>query len=199
VGNVPNRESGLTDGLVSRAFSMCTIGPRLASYLTMILVVTPNLAANESIIALQQATNEQIILANSLVEAAALLRAESYLAVVLDQYLLETEPDNMEVVMRHLGTALPLQFNFAISGMARLVREVRAAVDRRQREEESARRAAVNTLQSETNGTVTALLLCCELAMGTPGLPSTAFRNIESAHALIKKLRSQMESTLTEA
>ena len=165
----------------------------------MILLVTPNLAANESIATLQQATNEEIVLATSLVEAATLLRAESYLAVVLDQYLVETEPDNMEVVMRHLGTALPLQFNFAISGMARLVREVRAAVARRQHEEESARRAAVNTLQSETNGTVTALLLCCELAMGTPGLPSTALSNIESAHALVKKLRSQMESTLAEA
>ena len=165
----------------------------------MILLVTPNLAANESIATLQQATNEEILLATSLVEAATLLRAASYLAVVLDQYLVETEPDNMEVVMRHLGTALPLQFNFAISGMARLVREVRAAVARRQREEESARRAAVNTLQSETNGTVTALLLCCELAMGTPGLPSTALSNIESAHALVKKLRSQMESTLAEA
>ena len=165
----------------------------------MILLVTPNLAANESIATLQQATNEEILLATSLVEAATLLRAASYLAVVLDQYLVETEPDNMEVVMRHLGTALPLQFNFAISGMARLVREVRAAVSRRQHEEESARRAAVNTLQSETNGTVTALLLCCELAMGTPGLPSTALSNIESAHALVKKLRSQMESTLAEA
>ena len=165
----------------------------------MILLVTPNLAANESIAMLQQATNEEIVLATSLVEAATLLRAASYLAVVLDQYLLETEPDNMEVVMRHLGTALPLQFKFAISGMARLVREVRADVARRQREEESARRAAVNTLQSETNGTVTALLLCCEIAMGTPGLPSTAFSNIGSAHALVKKLRSQMESTLTEA
>ena len=165
----------------------------------MILLVTPNLAANESIAMLQQATNEEIVLATSLVEAATLLRAASYLAVVLDQYLVETEPDNMEVVMRHLGTALPLQFNFAISGMARLVREVRAAVARRQREEESARRAAVNTLQSETNGTVTALLLCCEIAMGTPGLPSTAFSNIGSAHALVKKLRSQMESTLAEA
>ncbi|MBI3477931.1 MAG: hypothetical protein HY010_19530 [Acidobacteria bacterium] len=165
----------------------------------MILVVTPNLAVDESFATLQQATKEKIVLAKSLVEAATLLRAESYLAVVLDQYLLETEPHNTEVVMRHLGTAIPLQFNFAISGVARLVREVRATVDRRQREEESARRAAVNTLQSETNGTVTALLLCCELAMGAPGISSTAFKNIESAHELVKKLRDQLESSLTEA
>ena len=94
----------------------------------MILVVTPNLAAEDCAEALRQATSEEIVMAASLGEAATLLRTESYLAVVLDQYLLETEPDETETVMRHLGTAIPLQVNLAISGGARLAREVRAAV-----------------------------------------------------------------------
>ena len=96
----------------------------------MILVVTPNLAAEECVEALRQATSEEIVMAASLAEAATLLRTESYLAVVLDQYLLETEPDETETVMRHLGTGIPLQVNLAISGGARLAREVRAAVQR---------------------------------------------------------------------
>src|SRR5882757_11585443 len=101
----------------------------------MILVVSPNLAAEECVEALRQATSEEIIMAASLAEAATLLRMESYLAVVLDQYLLETEPDETETVMRHLGSAIPLQMNLAIIGGARLGREVRAAVQRRRREE----------------------------------------------------------------
>lgn len=165
----------------------------------MILVVTPNLAAEECAEALRQATSEEIILAKNMREAANLLRTDSFLAVILDQYLLETETQETETVMRNLGTAIPLQVNLAISGVARLAREVRATVQRRQREEASARRAAVGTLQCELNGTVTALLLCCELALGTPGLSEVAAENIESAHALVKKLRSQMESTLAEA
>ena len=165
----------------------------------MILVVTPNVAIEECADALRQATSEEIVMANSLRQAATLLRTESYLAVVLDQYLLETEADEAETVMRNLGTAIPLQVNLAISGGARLAREVRAAVQRRQREEASARRAAVNTLQSELNGTVTALLLSCELALVAPGLPSAAAEKIESTHALVKKLRSQLESTMAEA
>jgi hypothetical protein len=165
----------------------------------MILVVTPNLAMEDCADALRQATSERIVMANSLRQAAALLQTESYLAVVLDQYLLETEPDEAETVMRNLGTSIPLQVNFAISGGARLAREVRAAVQRRQREEASARRAAVSTLQSELNGTVTALLLSCELALVAPGLPTAAAEKIESTHELVKKLRSQLESSMIEA
>jgi hypothetical protein len=165
----------------------------------MILVVTPNLAAEECAEALCQATSEEVVMAASLREAGSLLRSESYLAVVLDQFLLETEPDETETVMRHLGTAIPLQMNLAISGGARLAREVRAAVQRRRHEELAARRAAVGTLQCELNGTVTALLLSCELALSVPGLSLAAAQKIESAHELVKKLRSQLESTLARA
>jgi len=164
----------------------------------MILVVTPNLAADECKEALRQATGEQTVMASSLREAATRLRTECYVAVVLDQYLLETEPEEAETVMRHLGTAIPLPVNLAISGAARLGREIRAVVQRRQREEAAARRAAVSTLRCELNGTVTALLLCCALALEQPGLSATAAESIELAHELVKRLRAQMESTLVE-
>ncbi len=165
----------------------------------MILIVTPNLGAGACAEALRQATGEEIVLAESLRQGATLLRAESYLAVVLDQYLLETEPEETEMVMRHLGTAIPLQVNMAISGVERLAREVRAAVQRRKREEVTARSAAVSTLRSELNDTVTALLLSCELTLGVAGLPSAAVEKLQSAHELVNRLRSQLESTMLEA
>lgn len=165
----------------------------------MILVVTPNLRAEECAEALRQATDGDIVLAQSLREAVTLLRGESYLAVVLDQYLLETEPDEVESVMRHLGTAIPVQVNLAISGVERLAREVRAALQRRKREEVAARRAAVSTLHSELNSTITALLLSCELVLGLPGLPSAAAEKMQSAHELVKKLRSQLETADAQA
>ena len=165
----------------------------------MILIVTPNLGAGACAEALRQATGEEIVLAESLGQAATLLRDESYLAVVLDQYLLETEPEETEMVMRHLGSAIPVQMNLAISGVERLAREVRAAVHRRQREQVAARSAAVSTLRSELNDTVTALLLSCELTLGVPGLPSAAAENMQSAHELVKQLRSQLESGTTTA
>jgi len=165
----------------------------------MILLVTPNLRADQCTEALRLATSEEIVVAESLRQAATLLRTESYLAVVLDQYLLETEPEETETVMRHLGTAIPLQVNLAISGVERLSLEVRAAVQRRRREEVAARSAAVTTLRSELNDTVTALLLSCELTLGVAGLPSAAVEKLQSAHELVNRLRSQLESTMLEA
>jgi CheY-like chemotaxis protein len=160
----------------------------------MILLVTPSERASECAAALTEATGEEVVVAESLARATTLLRAECYLAVVLDQYLLETEPYEAGTTLEHLGTAIPVQVNLAISGMERLVREVRAALQRRQREVVRARQAAVGRLHSELNGTVTALLLSSELALETPGLPAAAAEKLESVHELVKKLRRQLES-----
>ena len=161
----------------------------------MILLVTPSERASECGAALHEAMGEVVAAAESLARAATLLRAECYLAVVLDQYLLEAEPHEAETTLEHLGTAIPVQVNLAISGMERLVREVRAAVQRRQREETRARRAAIGRLHSELNGTVTALLLSSELATDTPGLSPAAAERLELVHELVKKLREQLAST----
>jgi len=160
----------------------------------MILLVTPSERAPECAAALREAAGEGIVVAESLARAATLLRAESYLAVVLDQYLVETEPHEAENTLEHLGTSILVPVNLAISGMERLVREVRAALQRRQREELRARQAAIVRLQSELNGTITALLLSSELALETPGLPAAAAEKIEAVHELVKRLRKQLES-----
>jgi hypothetical protein len=94
-----------------------------------------------------------------------------------------------------LGTAILVQVNLAISGMERLVREVRAALQRRQREEVRARQAAIGRLHSELNSTITALLLSSELALETAGLPAAAAERLQALHELVKKLRKQLEST----
>ena len=165
----------------------------------MILLVTSSERAPECAAALHEATGEEVAVAESLARAATLLRTEGYLAVLLDQYLLETEPHEAETTLEHLGMAILVQVNLAISGMERLVREVRAALQRRQREETRARQAVIGRLRSELNGTITALLLSSELALETPGLPAAAAEKIEAVHELVKKLRKQLETAgLTE-
>src|ERR1700687_3325984 len=101
----------------------------------MILLVTSSARAPECAAALAKATGERVVVAESLSRANTFLRAECYLAVVLDQYLLEAESGEVEATLAHLGTAIPVQVNLGISGMERLVREVREAVQRREREE----------------------------------------------------------------
>jgi hypothetical protein len=160
----------------------------------MILLVTSSARAPECAAALNQATGERVVVAESLSRATTFLRAECCLAVVLDQCLLEAAPREAENVLDHLGTAIAAPVNLGINGMERLVREVREAVQRRRREEVGARKAVISRMYGELNGTVTALLLSSELALGTPGLPAAAAEKIESVCELVKKLRVQLES-----
>ncbi len=162
----------------------------------MILLVTPSERALECAGALTEATGEEVLVAESLVRATTLLRVEGYLAVVLDQYLLETKPSEARATFEHLGSAIPVQVNFGLSGMERLVREVRAAVQRRQRDEVGARHVAIGKLHGELNGTVAALLLSSELALETPGLPTAAAEKLAAVHELVRKLRQQLESAV---
>jgi ferredoxin-NADP reductase len=158
----------------------------------MILLVTSSERAPECAAAVKAATGEAVVVAENLALATARLREESYLAVVLDQHLLETEPHEAEIMLEHLDTAIPVQVNLAICGMERLVREVRAAVQRRHCEETRARQAALGHLQSELNGTITALLLLVELALETGGMSAVATEKVQSIHELVKKLRRQL-------
>jgi hypothetical protein len=161
----------------------------------MILLVTSSARAPECAAALNQATGERVVVAESLARATMLLRAECYLAVVLDQYLLEAESREAGAALAHLGAAIAVPVNLGISGMERLVREVREAVERRAREEVGARRAVMGRIYGELNGTVTALLLSAELVMKTPGLSPAANEKLQAVHELVQKLRRQLETS----
>ncbi len=162
----------------------------------MILLVTPSERTSECVSALHTATGEQVAVAESLARATILLRMEFYLTVVLGQHLLEAQPREADTVLEHLGSAIPVQVNLAITAVDRPVREVREATQRRERAETRTRQVALGRLQCELNGTVPALLLSIELALETTGLPAAATEKLRSIHGLVKKLWDQFESTV---
>jgi KaiC/GvpD/RAD55 family RecA-like ATPase len=130
----------------------------------------------------------------SIGEAATRLREQTYSAAVIDQFLLETDPEESDQIVEHLGTAFPVYVNFAVSGMDRLVRDVRSALHRRRREESAARRAVTEQMQSEMRETVTAMLLSCELAMSVPDVPGPAAEKIRVIDNLARELRLRLEA-----
>jgi hypothetical protein len=113
---------------------------------------------------------------------------------VIDQFLLETEPEESDQMIEHLGTAFPVYLNFAVTGMERLVREVRSALHRRTSEEAMARRAVQNQMRSEMRETLTAMLLSCELAMSVPDVPVPAAEKIRAIDDLARDLRLRLEA-----
>jgi len=83
--------------------------------------------------------------------------------------------------------------NFAVTGMERLVREVRSALHRRKREESAARRAVEEQMRSEMRETLTAMLLSCELAMSVPDIPLPAAEKIRTIDHLARELRLRLQ------
>ena len=158
----------------------------------MILLTTPSARGQECADALRMATGEETHWAQNLHEAAARLRLLVYDAVVIDQFLLETQPEDAERLFEHMGTAFPLHINFAVTGMERLVREVRFALHRRKREECVARQAVAEQMRSEMNETLTAMLLSCDLAMAVPGTPAPTAEKIREIGAMARELTARL-------
>jgi hypothetical protein len=120
------------------------------------------------------------------------LQAHEFSAVVLDQLLLDAEPDDVETIVKHMGSAVPVYSNFAISGIECVSRELRSALCRRKRELVVARQEAQHACRRELKDTVTALLLSCEMALDVPNLPLFAETKMRAVDALAKEMRTKL-------
>jgi signal transduction histidine kinase len=160
----------------------------------MILLITSSARGPECVDSLRAATGLETHWAQSLQEAATRLREQTYSAAIIDQFLLETDPAESDRMIEHLGTAFPVYLNFAVTGMERLVREVRSALHRRNREEGAARRAVEEQMRIDMRETLTALLLSCELAMSVPDVPDPAVEKIRAIDNLARELRLRLQA-----
>ncbi len=129
-------------------------------------------------------------------DALAALRRKEFLAVVVDETLAECDPAAAEKICEHAGLAIPLQVNFAVSGAARLIREIRAALHRREREQTLARRAAAAAIEAELKTTVAGLLLHSQLALNGGGIPAPVADRLRVVADLAGSLRQQLSAPL---
>lgn len=159
----------------------------------MILVITSSASGQQCADSLSAATGQHTHWAQSLQEAATRLREQTYSAAVIDMFLIESDPEDSDRMIEHLETAFPVYVNFAITGMERLVREVRSALHRRKREEGAARRSVAEQMHCEMRETLTAMLLSCELAMSVPDVPYPAAEKIRMIDNLARELRLRLE------
>jgi hypothetical protein len=190
---VPQRETRATPAPLIAFVSAAAIWRNACNGQVMILLITPQSKGPEFAGALFAATSQETHWAQNLQEAATRLREQTYSAAIIDQFLLETEPEESDQVLEHMGTAFPVYVNFALTGMERLLREVRSALHRRKREEATARRAVAEQMQSQMRETLTVMLLSCELAMAMPDVPSPAAEKIRTIDTLARELRLRLE------
>lgn len=160
----------------------------------MILLVTAASNAQSCAGAVERATGERVQLASSLKQATSQLRSAEFSAVVADQALLDCNVASADLFWKMAGTAIPVFANFAISGEERVVREVKSALLRRDKEKLLAVRAAEAALRSELNGAVTGILLSSELALAQPELPPAVIKKLRSVYDLALQMKSRLEA-----
>lgn len=154
----------------------------------MILLITSVAKAQECARDLQEATHEPVTVCVGLPEAVQQLKDKEFSAVIFDLLLLDAQPDEGETVLKHLGSAVPVYLNFAITGIPRVVRELRSALQRRKREMLVVKNDAEQGLRHELNDTLTALLLSCQMALQVPELPPSAQTKMQAVEALAREV-----------
>jgi hypothetical protein len=159
----------------------------------MILIITTSPRAGECAAAIERATGESAHTASNFRRALRLLRLQEYDAIVVDQCQPEAESEAGELLPALSGAAVLIFMNLAISGVDRVVRDVRAALHRRDQEQRVAMQAAERTLSSEIKDALTGILLSSQLALSEPALPPGAEAKLRSVCELAEQMRSRLE------
>jgi DNA-binding NtrC family response regulator len=157
-----------------------------------ILIVTGIEGARNCAEAVATQLGMAVEMAESRKAALAALRRREFSAVVVDESMAECDPAAAEAIWEHAGLAIPLQINFALAGSARLVREIRAGLHRREREQTLARRAAAAEIENELKTTVAGLLLNSQLALSGGEVPSSVADKLRVVADLAGSLRRQL-------
>lgn len=159
----------------------------------MILLITPSARAQECATAIELETAQPAQVVKNLQEAADALRCNEYSAVIVDEHLLEVDPNQSEQILQHIEIAVPVYVNCALAGSQRVVRELRAALHRRRKEETAARKAVDLLMRSELCEPLTTILLDCELALSLPDLPPAAQAKIRAIEAMARVMAERLE------
>lgn len=129
--------------------------------------------------------------------ALTALRQREFAVVVVDETIAECDPAAAEAIWERAGLAIPLQVNFALSGAARLIRDIRAGLHRRDREQALAHRAAAAAIETELKSTVAGLLLHSQLALSGSDAASPVAAKLRTVADLAVNLRRQLSSPMS--
>lgn len=156
------------------------------------LIITAIEGIETTAAALAAQLKATVEIAASRATALRLLARRSYSIVVLDQMLADSDPDGTDLIWKNAGVAIPLQISFALAGSARLEREIRAALARRQREQQLAGTAATAAIDVELKNAITGFLLESRLALAEEGIPPRVESRLRTLAEMAGRLRERL-------
>ena len=157
------------------------------------LIITAINGAEHCAASLTKQLGLPVEVASSRREGLAALRRKECTIGGVDEPVAEASPDGAEQLWKLSGLAIPLQVNFAISGTHRILREMRAALARREQEQQLAMRAAATRIENELRDTVTGLLLHSQLALAEPRVSPQLTAKLQTVAQLAGNLRTRLE------
>jgi len=160
----------------------------------MILLITASANGPECARALLAAAHAKTEVAPDIRTALNRLRENEYTAVVIDESMADASASQLEVVFKHLGTAVPVFVNLGISRKDRVVRDVVTALRRVEQEKSFARRSVEWELRSQLKGDLTGILLSAQQALNVPTLPSAAETKLKSVCELADRMRTRLST-----
>lgn len=157
-----------------------------------ILLVSASAKAEGCASFLSKRLNASIEIVANRRSALATLRRNEFQVVMVDADLAMQYPDGADLFWQHSGLALPILFRMPAEDCSVLLREVRAGLARREREQQLARRAVTASLEAELKSSVTGILLESELALREPGLSPVLERRLRHLTELATSLRDRL-------
>ena len=159
-----------------------------------ILIVTGIEGAENCVAALSRLLEHTCELANGRKAAIIALKRGEYAAVVLDEGIVDTDPAGADLIWEHTALAVPVQVNFALAGAQRLAREIRMALNRRERELALSHEAATQAIQMELKSTLSGLLLHSQLALADHEVSPPLAEKLRIVADLAGSLRQQLST-----
>jgi hypothetical protein len=156
----------------------------------MILLVTPAGDAAEQLQRAPDLAGTEV--AATLAAARQLLARHSYRLVVLDQSLMEADPEGAERLFQAADTALQIVLNLAVTSAPRFLQQVQAAFKRQERETQTVEKMVRRELAADLRNALTAFSLHCGLVLDTAGLPSEARSRLETMRQLVGGMRDRL-------
>ena len=163
-----------------------------------VLIISTMEGAENCAHAVEEQVHASVEVASTRQAALLALRRQEFSIVVVEESLAESDAAWAAQIWELSGLAFPLQVNFAISGSARVAREIKAAFARRAGEQAIARQSVARDIENELKSSVTGLLLESELVLREPSV-TAALRPrlrhlVEHASALKERLRGASEA-----
>ena len=173
---------------------MRAIQNRSGISLAMILLITASSNGGECARALVNAAHMKAEVALDIRKALNRLRESEFRMVVLDESMADGSAPQMDVLLKHLGTAVPVFVNLGLSSKERVVRDVLTALRRVEEEKAFARRSVEWELCSQLKADLAGMLLSAEQALTVAELPGSAAIKLKNICELAERMKVRLSA-----